>query len=216
MKKFCIFDLDGTLVNTIADITDALNAGLRLYNHPTLTERETEAIVGYSTDYMFQHAVPQEYHDDWKDVGAAYQLHYRAHCCDRSRPYDGILRAVSTLTNAGIRTAVVSNKPHGDAVKVINTLFPRDTFSLVLGRVKRFPAKPAPDALRFVTDYFGLLPEDVVYVGDSEVDAQFAANAGIECIKVSWGYRTREQLAEAGAGIIVDDPEELTELILQL
>lgn len=209
-----MFDLDGTIVHTIGDIAAALNHGLEECGFPTLREADVSAIVGYSTNYMFQHAVPPAHADEWQRVGRIYKAYYARHCCDHARPYDGVLKMLSRLRNSGVQLAVVSNKPHPDTVRVIETLFPRDLFSLVLGRMDKFATKPAPDVLRFVMEYLAVAPGDAIYVGDSEVDVQFAKNAGIPCLSVSWGYRTRQELIEAGAARILDDAEEIAEIVL--
>ncbi len=214
MPSFVIFDLDGTLVNTLADLSGALNHALTENGFDALSEQEVSAIVGHSVRYMCQNAVPKEHADEWEKVLRSYSAYYRKHCCDRSRPYEGMPRTIKRLKDAGKRLAVVSNKPHADAVSVINALYPRDTFSMILGRMDRFAIKPAPDALRFAMEYFGAEPEDTVYVGDSEVDVEFARNAGIPCVSVSWGFRTREELLGAGASCILDDPGELPALLL--
>lgn len=199
---------------TISGIADALNYALAECGFPTLTIPEVSAIVGYSTAYMFQHAVPPEHADDWQRVGRIYQEYYSRHCCDLAKPYDGILRMLTKLKSAGVLLAVISNKPHPDTLTVIQTLFPRDLFNMVLGRMDKFATKPAPDALRFVMEYFHADPSEAVYVGDSEVDVQFAGNAGIPCLSVSWGYRTRQELIDAGAARILDDAGEITEIVL--
>ena len=210
----CIFDLDGTLVNTIGDLTDAMNDALARAGCPVKTEKEIAAIVGHSVVYMCQNAVPPEKADLWRMVRRDYSAYYDAHCCDRSRPYEGILRAVQQLKNAGVRLAVVSNKPHVHALKVINTLFPRDTFSMILGHMDKFAIKPAPESLEFVMDYFNVDPARTVYVGDSDVDVDFAKNTGVDCIAVSWGLRGRSALEQAGASCIIDDAAELSDLVL--
>lgn len=215
MVKLCVFDLDGTLVNTIADLASSLNHALAQYGYPTLNEQEVAAIVGHSVQYMCEHALPSEYIGDAPLVLEAYQAYYDAHCCDQSRAYDGMMRAVSRIRQSGVRVAAASNKPHAHAIKVLDALYPRDSFSLVIGRMAKFALKPAPDALRFVMDYFGVTPEETVYVGDSEVDIEFARNAGMRCLSVSWGFRTRLELIDAGATCIVDDPDELIERILE-
>ena len=214
MKKLVVFDLDGTLVNTLADLTGALNHALAQLGFPTLTEHEVSAIVGHSVPYMCQNAVPKDHAADWQRVMDGYLAYYKKHSCDLSRPYEGILKTVSKLKAAGVRMAVVSNKPHPDAVRVINGLFPRDTFHMVLGRMDRFATKPAPDALLFALDFFGVAKEEAVYVGDSEVDVAFAKNAGLPCISCSWGFRTLDELHAAGAATIIDDPGELVDLVL--
>lgn len=214
MKKLCLFDLDGTIVYTILDIAAALNYALTECGYPNLTVPQVSAIVGYSTGYMFEHAVPSGHAEDWQRVGRTYQRYYSRHCCDHSTPYDGVLRMLTKLKNAGVLLAVISNKPHPDTLTVIEKLFPRDLFNMVLGRMDKFATKPAPDAMRFVMEYLHTEPKDALYVGDSEVDVRFAQNAGIPCLSVSWGYRTRQELIDAGATRILDDAGEIAEIVL--
>lgn len=214
MVKLCVFDLDGTLVYTLSDLTASLNYALAQCGFPTLSEAGVSAIVGHSTKYMCEQAVPPEHADQADTVLEIYQKHYGRHSTDHSYPYDGMVEAVLAIKRAGVRVAVVSNKPHADTVKVIGALYPKDTFSMVLGRMNKFPIKPAPDALNFVMDFFGVKPEDAVYVGDSDVDVAFARNANMRCVAVRWGYRTVEELLAAGADCMTDDPKELADLVL--
>lgn len=213
-KRICLFDLDGTLVDTLADLADSLNAGLSACGMPELTQAQTSAIIGHSTKYMFQHAVPEGRFDEWPQVGRGFDAHYAKHCCDRSTVYEGVLHTLSQLKKAGVLLACVTNKPHRYALDVLNTLFERDTFNMIVGRMDKFPTKPSPEALAFVLEYFGMGTSDAVYIGDSEVDVQFAANAGVPCLSVSWGFRTRAELTEAGAAHIIDDPEEILDFVL--
>jgi len=209
MTKLCVFDIDGTLVNTLSDLTASVNFALNKLELPELTEAEVSAIVGHSVKYMCEHAVPPERAADAPKVHELFMAHYRNHCCDQSYPYEGMLRAVTRIRQAGVQVAVVSNKPHADAMRVLAALYPRDCFGLVLGRMQKFAIKPAPDSLEFVLDFFGVKPEEAVYVGDSDVDVEFARNAGLRCVSVSWGFRTRQELVDAGASRIIDDPDEL-------
>lgn len=212
--KLIAFDLDGTLVYTLDDIGEAVNRALAHYGVRTLSNAELSPMIGYSTDYFFAHAVPEGREDLLNPVGAAYMEYYTKHCMDRSRPYDGILDALEALRGAGILLAAVSNKTHRESLKIIEQMFPRNCFNLVLGRMERFPKKPAPDMLRFVTDWLGVSPEETVYVGDSEVDIDFANAAGVACLSVAWGYRTRDQLVEAGATQIVDSVPGMVDALL--
>lgn len=215
MYKLCVFDLDGTLVDTLADLTASLNAALAKNGFPALAEYEVQRIIGYSTAYMCQNALPKDADKSaWEAVHRDYTAYYDAHCCDRSRIYEGMIRTVQSLKRAGATVAVVSNKPHKHAMRVIDTLFLRDTFSMVLGRMEKFATKPAPDALLFVLDYFGVAKKDAAYIGDSEVDVQFAKNAGIDCVSVGWGFRDLKTLKEAGAQCIVSDSDALLAALL--
>lgn len=212
----CIFDLDGTLVDTIGDLTDAVNAALTHCGYATKTEGAVAASVGHSVPYMCQQLLPPEDAHQWRLIEREFSAYYDAHCCDRSRPYEGILRALQDLRAAGLRLAVVSNKPHVHAMKIINTLFPKDYFSMVLGQMQKFEIKPDPASMRFVLDFLKTPPARAIYVGDSDVDVDFAKNAGVDCIAVSWGLRGRRALEAAGAECIIDDAGELAEKVLAL
>lgn len=215
MYKLCAFDLDGTLVDTIGDLAASLNYALEKNGLPVHTVQEVSRLVGHSVSYMCCMAVPEEVREArWQQVYADCDAHYALHCCDHSRPYEGILRTVSRLKAAGVTLAVVTNKPHKHAMHVVNELFPRDTFSVILGMMKKFEKKPAAEPLNFVLDYLGVAPQDAVYVGDSEVDVEFARNAGLPCVSVTWGLRPRSELIATGATCLIDDPEELLEIVL--
>jgi phosphoglycolate phosphatase len=214
MVKLCVFDLDGTLVNTLHDLTDSLNYALDECGFPPLSESRVAAIVGHSVDYMCEHAVPVENRDQTKKITERFLERYRDHSLDRSHPYDGMIDAVKRIKNAGVTVAIASNKPHADTVRVVDMLYPQNLFSLVLGRTEKFAVKPAPDALRFIMNYFGVTPEESVYVGDSDVDVLFAHNAGMRCISVNWGFRTVEEILAAGATCVTGDPAKVPELVL--
>ena len=214
MVKLCVFDLDGTLVNTLHDLADSLNYALKECGLPTLTEERVAAIVGHSIHYMCENAVPPEHLDKAEQVLSIYAARYRDHNLDRSQPYDGMIDALNRIKQAGVTLAIVSNKPHADTVKVVSQLYPSGMFSLVLGRTEKFAVKPAPDSLNFVMDFLGVTPEESVYVGDSDVDVQFAHNAGMRCVSVNWGFRSVEEIRAAGATCITGDPAKLPELVL--
>ena len=207
MVKLCVFDLDGTLVNTLHDLTDSLNFALAACGFPALFEARVAAIVGHSINFMCEHAVPPEHKDQADQVLVLFHAHYKEHSLDRSHAYDGMIEAVEAIKAAGVTVAIASNKPHLDAVKVVETLYPKDIFSLVLGRMDKFSIKPAPDVLRFIMGYFNVTPEESVYVGDSDVDVQFAHNAGMRCVSVNWGFRSVEEILAAGATCITGRPK---------
>ena len=213
MKKLVVFDLDGTLVNTLSDIVTSLNVALEQVGAPTLSTPEIQAIIGHSVAYMCQKAIPASMADRWEEVLAGFNAHYGRHCADTSLPYPGILPMLEALKKQGYTLAVVSNKPHRETVKVISLLFPRDLFSLVLGRMNRFTIKPDPAPLDFAISTLGFTRRDTLYVGDSEVDVDFAKNTGVPEIAVDWGYRSHDALLQAGACHIVSQPDAIPPLV---
>lgn len=215
MVKLCIFDLDGTTVDTLQDLCVSVNYGLKANNLPTKSAEELSALVGHSTAYMCTNAIAPALRTEYADkVLAAYNAHYARHCCDHSRPYKGMKELMDVLHANGIATALVSNKPHRFTVHMIGELYPHDSFSMVLGMMEKFTKKPDPEPMLFVLGELGFKPEEAVYVGDSEVDVEFAKNTGMPCISVTWGLRTKEQLLEAGADTLADTPEELLKAIM--
>jgi len=212
--ELCVFDLDGTLVDTIGDLTAAMNYALTRNGYVAKKKREIAAIVGRSVRYMCQHALPPEDLDRWPLIFHDYNAYYNVHCCNLSRPFEGVLRALQALRAANVKLVVISNKPHIHAMKVITTLFPKDFFSMILGHMEKFEIKPDPASMHFVLNYFRVPTECAVYVGDSQVDLMFAKNANVDCIAVSWGLQGRHALETAGASCIIDDASELIEKVL--
>jgi len=217
MKKICLFDLDGTTVDTLQDLCVSVNYGLKSNGLPARSTGELLPLIGYSTLYMCENAIEPGLREAYTGkVLEAYNAHYARHFCDHTRPYKGIRELLNALHAQGIVTALVSNKPHPFTVRMTERLFPADSFSMVLGMMPKFKKKPDPEPMLFVLHELGFTPEEAVYVGDSEVDVTFAKNTGMPCISVTWGLRTKEQLLEAGADILVSTPEELKEAIFRL
>lgn len=209
--KLVLFDLDGTLCNTLADITDSLNRALTMCGFPVFSAEETSAMIGRSTTYLCQRAMPHGHENDWETVRDHYLADYQRHLCDKTVPYAGIPEALSALKAAGHTLAVVTNKPHAHAVSLIRQLFANNgaCFSQVQGQSPKFLLKPDPESLAFVIANLGFTPTDAVYVGDSDVDVRFAQNIGVPFIGCAWGFRGREALQNAGALTVVDHPSEL-------
>lgn len=214
MRRLIIFDLDGTVADTLADIVISLNTALASCGLPTLSDEAIKRIIGHSVAYMCENAVPAEAKDRYPAVLQAFNSYYHKHCCDHTRPYPGLVAALTTLKDRGYTLAVVSNKPHREAVKVMATLFDRLLFSLVLGRMDKFRIKPDPEPLLFAISALDMQVSDGIYVGDSEVDVEFAKNTGLPEIAVDWGYRSHAALLSAGAKHIVSGADGLLALIL--
>lgn len=214
MLKLCAFDLDGTLVNTIGDMAAALNGALHALALPELSEAEVQARVGNGMRKLCERALPAGREDLLEELQKRYNERYVRDCCERSRVYAGIPALLASLRAQGAACAVVTNKPQPQTDRVITHFFPADSFCAVLGQSDRYPRKPAPDMLRAVMAQCGARPQEVVYVGDSDVDVRLAQNAGVPCVGAAWGFRGRDFLAAAGAQRIADAPGDLLPLLL--
>lgn len=201
MKIGVIFDMDGTLLDTLEDLTDAVNVALEQNGYPTRTLEEMRCFVGNGAGNMIRRAAPEGV--DTKPVMDAFLEWYGAHCQDKTRPYDGILSALENLKK-DYPLAVVSNKPDYAVKLMSKALFPGVHG---VGEREGIPRKPAPDMLYSAMKQIGV--EKCIYVGDSEVDLATARNAGVPCISVLWGFRTEEELLRAGAAIFCTHPGEL-------
>ncbi len=213
--KVALFDLDGTVLNTLDDLADAANAVLAANNMPSRTREEIRSFVGNGIRKLIERAVPCGTDDALIDkVLADFKAYYGAHCADKTAPYAGILQMLAALRAQGVRTAVVSNKADFAVQPLVKQYF-GDLFDVALGEdTQKRPAKPAPDMVWHVLDTLGAAAEDAVYIGDSDVDVLTAKNAGLACVAVTWGFRDRNCLAEAGATVFADTPAALQDLIL--
>ena len=217
--KACIFDLDGTLVNTIADIAFAANRTLEELGYPPCDEDSYRYKVGNGMRMICKRALPEEVRDNeevLQEMIRRYDAYYSAHCCDRSRAYPGIPELIRDLHQAGVKLAVISNKPHPQTLIVMETLFGYQesesrpgAFFYVQGQCERFAKKPDPEALLDCIAQTGIPKEEIIYVGDSDVDVEFARRAGLDCIGCSWGFRGREELERAGAVYIAENAADI-------
>lgn len=215
-----LFDLDGTLVDTIEDITDALNRALSLEDLPPLDIGMTKKVVGRGLRNALIGALQlcgKEFSSEHIDrMYASMMEHYRKNHCVKSKPYEGIVALLEDLDRRDIPLAVFSNKEDGLTKEVVRTLFPHIRFAWVRGMKDDFPRKPDRAGLEHFAKKVGLTVENLLYVGDSEVDYQTAVNAGCQHILVSWGFRQREDLARLSASTLVDSVKELQEAINDL
>ncbi len=213
--QLAIFDLDGTVLDTIKDLHASVNAALSLHRMPTRTLKEVLSFVGNGMKLLIDRAVPQGTDPVLAaKVLADFKAHYAVHSADSTAPYEGVPQMLRALRAAGVKLAVLSNKAHAATVALCKTYFD-GLFDLVLGERESegIPKKPAPDAVFAVMREMGVAPRDTVYIGDSEVDVLTAKNAGVDLIAVSWGFRTPAELRAAGATLILDDPVAVTEKI---
>lgn len=211
--KLVLFDLDGTLLDTIDDLSEAVNYALSLRGLPLHTRDEYMSMVGHGVRNLVLQALPSELQaDDAKvdDALADFKSYYTAHIDVHTRPYPGMLELVGRLNKEGVLMAVASNKFQEGTEYLVNKLFPGIPFVSILGNRPSCPLKPDPEIVGEVLRVSGIDPSDAVMVGDSATDMKTAANGGIEGIAVSWGYRP----LKGTPGItVVDTPEELLELL---
>ena len=211
--KLVIFDLDGTILNTLEDLADSLNAVFRMHALPERTIDEVRRFVGNGIRNLIIRAVPEGSGEEI--IEKAYQdfvVYYKAHCAEKTAPYAGIPKLLSELKAAGYKTAVVSNK--GDfAVQELCVQYFPGMFDMAAGEKEGVRRKPAPDAVNHVLKTLGIAREDAVYVGDSDVDIATAQNSEMDAVIVDWGFRDRAFLMEHGAKVIVSTPEELMTLL---
>ena len=212
--KAAIFDMDGTILDTLADICGSVNASLRREGFPERTIEEVRAFVGNGAKKLIERAVPAGTDaETTRRVLDFYRPYYESHAQIRTAPYPGMAEALKELRTAGVKLAVVSNKPHPATAKLAARYFP-DVFDAVLGARDGTAVKPAPDLLNEAMEALGVRPEETVYIGDSDVDIVTAKNAGTDEIAVAWGFRGEAFLRESGAARFVHDAAELTAAIL--
>lgn len=210
MYETVIFDLDGTLLDTLGDLHASVNVALGEYGLPIRTKEEVRAFVGNGVAKLMERAAGEVSQALFEKLLAAFKAHYSAHCKDRTKPYDGVMEVLQALKKRGVKTAVLSNKPDF-AVKLLAEEYFQGYLQSAVGENEAggIRKKPAPDSLFAVLDELQANKETTVYVGDSEVDIQTARNAGVECISVTWGFKDREFLVENGATILIDEPKEI-------
>lgn len=205
-----LFDMDGTVLDTAADLAGAVNHTLQKYGFPPRTETEVVAATGNGATVLVEKSLPAGRSTPiFDEILADYKAYYQAHTVVRTGPYPGIPELLAELQARGARVAIVSNKPHGAAVELGSRFFPGIP---VFGESPERPRKPAPDMVFHALEELGADAEGAVYIGDSEVDAATAANAGLPLIAVAWGFRTEQQLRQAGAQTIAHVPADIAEI----
>lgn len=216
MKTAVIFDLDGTLLNTLEDLKDSTNYALQKFGFPQRTLDEVRSFVGNGLRMLIVRAVPADTEDAVINaVLKTMKLHYAENYHNKTRPYDGIEALLVRLKAEGYPMAIVSNKADL-VVALLRKLYFDTLIPVAVGETEGVLRKPAPDMVIEGLRRLGLPGAKAVYVGDSEVDLQTARNVGIPCLSVTWGFRSIQQLKEAGAQHLVHTPEELYETICQL
>ena len=210
-KQLVIFDLDGTLLDTVADLANATNQALEQCGYPTHPVEAYYKFVGNGINKLFARALPTEASNEENvlRVRSLFVPYYNEHNADYSRPYPGVVELLHTLQEDGVKIAVASNKYHEATLKLVHYFFPDIRFAAIYGQREDVPIKPAPDIVYDILRDTGISTEQALYVGDSGVDMQTACNAGIESAGVTWGFRSEAELREHGAAHLVHEADAI-------
>ena len=216
MKELIIFDLDGTLLNTIADLAQSVNYALAQLGYPTHEEQAYHFMVGNGINKLFERALPEKERTEENilRVRELFLPFYALHNMDKSRPYPGIPELLDTLQSKGTLIAVASNKYHSATEQLIAQYFPTIRFAAVFGQREGIPPKPDPTIVYDILRITAIPKEKVLYVGDSGVDMQTAINTGVTACGVTWGFRPRAELEEFQPDHIVNTANEILDIIL--
>ncbi len=210
--KACIFDLDGTLTDTLDSLNYSVNETLKEMGLPEISRDQVELYVGNGARRLMERSIIAAGDTDATRIEEAMEIYGRifgANCPYHVVPYDGIVPTLQTLKEKKIRLAVLSNKPHAQTVDVVREIFGDGIFDIVQGQTDAFPRKPDPTAVLAILEKFGVEPKDCMYIGDSEVDIATGYAAGAFTVGVDWGFRDREVLEAAHASVIISSPAEL-------
>lgn len=211
MKKLVIFDLDGTLLNTIADLANSTNYALKVLGYPIHEPDKYNFMVGNGINKLFERALPdgEKTEENVLRVRQEFVPYYDQHNADKSRPYPGVTELLETLQAAGMQLAVASNKYQAATEKLIAHYFPNIKFTAVFGQREGIPVKPDPIIVKEILQIAKVQEEETLYVGDSGVDMQTAINASVTSCGVTWGFRPRTELESFHPDHIVDNAEEI-------
>lgn len=210
MKKLVIFDLDGTLLNTYADIAVATNQALAKRGYPTHSVEVIRSFVGNGINKLFERALPEGHKDEFLEIRKDFIPYYNEHGTDFTFPFEGITETLYTMQRMGLKIGVASNKYEQATKYLIDSYFPEINFAAVIGQREGVPVKPDPSIVKEIMESAEIHDNnEVLYVGDSGVDMQTAKNAGVDAVGVTWGCRTREELESFHPKAVVDTCEEI-------
>ena len=213
MKNSVIFDLDGTLLNTLDDLADSTNYSLKQCNFPTRTLEQIRSYVGNGIRLLIERAVPE--HATKEQIDECFNIfkaHYSTHNMIKTAPYTGVIELLESLKREGFTLAIVSNKYQQGVTDLAKNVF-NNIVEIAIGEREGYKAKPAPDLVNLAISLANINKENAVYVGDSDVDVLTAKNSNLDMIAVTWGFRDKEFLKDKGATIFIDKPEQLIPLL---
>ena len=216
MIKACIFDLDGTLTDPIESLTYSVGETLKEMGLSAITKEQCQSFVGNGARVLLEKSIRAAGDFGGVRIHEAMEIYGRIfdeNCTYHVTPYEGIPKLLKELKNRGVKLAVLSNKPHPQTVKVAEEIFGRDVFDVLQGQREGIPRKPSPEGIYTILEKLGAATEECLYVGDSEVDIATGSNALTKTVGVTWGFRTEEELKDAGAVYLVHRPEELLRLL---
>ena len=216
MYKACIFDLDGTLTDTVESLTYSVNMTLKELGFGEITPEQCKAFVGSGARRLLERALIASGDTDAFRIEEAVEVYKRVfqiYCTYKVEPYPGIRKLLCDLKDMGVKLSVLSNKPHERTIDVVNTIFGEDVFCFVYGQQDGVPRKPDPTALLQLLDEMGVEKKECLYLGDSDVDMKTGFAAGVDTVGVSWGFRSKEVLKENQATYIVDRAEEIISIV---
>ncbi|HOO44037.1 MAG TPA: HAD family hydrolase [Bacillota bacterium] len=215
MYKAVIFDLDGTLLDTISDISDSVNAVLSSMGHSTFSESQYKYFVGMGVDELIKTVMRENgiIGDEFDTIKSGYIQEYAKRNSIKTKPYDGILDMLRKLKDSGVKICILSNKPHFQTEEVVAKYFDDIAFDVVFGKKPEYKIKPDPESALKILEILGITQAEALYVGDTNTDMQTAINAGIKSVGVLWGFRTMNELIAAGAGYIINDPKNILSIV---
>ena len=213
MRKLVIFDLDGTLLYTLEDLMNSVNFTLDLFGYETCTLEEISSYVGNGVQQLLVRALPSDIDDkEFELCYACFKDHYSKHCCEKTRPYDGIMEVLRVLKSRGIKVGIVSNKYQSAAEDVCEHYFD-GLYDMVVGESEYCRKKPSSDGIDMIRDRFDISNDETIFFGDTEVDIKTGDNAGVYCVSVLWGFRDRTFLARNGAHLFIENPLDIIDML---
>jgi phosphoglycolate phosphatase len=215
LYQAAIFDLDGTLLDTIEDLTDSMNAALAALGFPARTIEESKALVGDGLSTFIRRALPEKERNNPESIrrlNEAMRAEYRIRSAVKTRPYPGIQEMLDRLEAEGVPLAILSNKPHAATLSVVAHFFPRTAFRPILGARETVPIKPDPAGALEIASLLEILPGRILYLGDTNTDMQTATAAGMFAVGAVWGFRTPAELRASGAQALADRPADVLKL----